>query len=277
MFTINLKGRLIEIDKPLVMGILNLTPDSFYKGFLHENQNQILALVEKMLKDGADIIDVGGQSTRPGSSRLSAEEELERVIPSIQAIMKHLPQTVLSIDTYHSKVARIAVELGVCLVNDISAGEWDESMISTVAALKVPYCCMHMKGRPETMQDSPSYKNVVTEVFDFLASKINACKDAGIVDVIIDPGFGFGKTLEQNYSLLKHLPEFKSLECPIMVGVSRKSMLYKTLQISAAQALNASTAAHAMALLQGANILRVHDVQEARETVNLFQALNDAP
>ena len=272
--TINCKGRLLDLSTPLVMGILNLTPDSFHDGGKYRDIDEILRHTEQMLTEGADIIDIGGMSSKPGSKIISIEEELARVIEPIKAIHKHFPNAILSIDTIHAQVAEASVENGVNLVNDISAGMMDEGMIATVARLGTPYIIMHMQGTPETMQDAPSYSNVVTEVMDHLAERVRACRIAGIKDIIIDPGFGFGKTNEHNFQLLKGLSLFRILDCPILAGLSRKSMITKTLGIKNADALNGTTVLNTIALLNGANILRVHDVKEAKEAVKLLQFLN---
>jgi dihydropteroate synthase len=272
MYTLNCKGKLLVIDKPIIMGILNITPDSFYEGHIEKSAASITDMVEKMLTEGADIIDIGGQSTRPGSKRISATEETERVMPVIETIIKKFPQAIVSIDTYHSQVATAAVNAGASLVNDISAGTLDDKMIATVAALQVPYIAMHIKGTPETMQHNPQYADVLKEVLDFFIHKIEECKKAGINDVIIDPGFGFGKTIEHNFSLLKNLTVFKMLDKPILAGLSRKGMIYKTLDIPAAEALNGTTCLNTIALLNGAHILRVHDVKAAKQIVTLLNA-----
>jgi dihydropteroate synthase len=270
MYTLNCKGKLLIIDKPLVMGIINVTPDSFYDGGRHNNLDSIIAVAEKMVTDGADILDIGGQSTRPKSERISADDELQRVLPLINAIHHHFPQIIISIDTYHSKVAKEAVDAGASIVNDISAGEMDKNMISTVATLKVPYVCMHMQGDPDTMQKNPVYDDVVKDVLDFFISKTNECKKAGIVDVIIDPGFGFGKTIQHNFQLLKGLTTFSMLQKPILAGLSRKYSIYKTLGITVEESLNGTTVMNTMALINGASILRVHDVKEAKQATILF-------
>ena len=277
MFTINCKGKIMRLDDPLVMGIINVTPDSFYKGHLNSGIDEITALAEKMIKDGVDIIDIGGQSTRPGSSPITAAEELQRVLPVIEAIHKNDPGIIISIDTYYSAVAKAAVGAGVSMVNDISGGNIDRDMLSTVAALNIPYVCMHMKGIPGTMQQEPRYDNVVTEVLDFFISKLEQCRVAGITDIIIDPGFGFGKTIENNFSLLKNLSLFSITGKPVLAGLSRKSSIYKTIGSTAAEALNGTTVLNTMALLNGASILRVHDVKEAKEAVTLFNAYKKAP
>lgn len=271
MFTLNCKGKLISLQTPLVMGIINATPDSFYEGHLHGGKEGILDIAAAMLTAGAGILDIGGQSTRPGSSRIDSEEEMQRVLPVITAIHQRFPEALISIDTYYSKVAAAAVAAGACMVNDISAGNMDEAMIPVVASLQVPYICMHMKGSPETMQQRPHYDDVVKEVLDFFIYKIDECKRAGIKDIIIDPGFGFGKTIPHNFQLLSNLVVFKILERPILAGISRKGTIYKTLNIDVTEALNGTTVLNTLALQNGANILRVHDVKEAKEVVLLMQ------
>jgi dihydropteroate synthase len=274
MFTLNCKGKLLTIEQPLVMGIINATPDSFYKGDLPAGLEEIVVQVGKMTSEGASIIDIGGQSTRPGSERISASEEIQRVIPVIDSILTTYPQTIISIDTYHSEVALAAIKAGASIVNDISAGSLDPEMIHCVSSLKVPYICMHMKGSPEHMQKNPTYDDLIKEVLDFFIDKIEQCKKAGIKDIIIDPGFGFGKTIQQNFILLKQLSVFKILDKPILAGLSRKSMVYKTLNVDVTTALNGSTVLHTIALQQGASILRVHDVKEAMQAVTLFTAFD---
>ncbi len=269
MFTLNCKGRLLTIDKPLVMGIINITPDSFYKGSRFEGTDAVLQQAEQMLRDGATILDIGGQSTRPGSERVSDSEELKRVIEPIRVIHEHFPQAYISIDTYHASVAKEAVAAGACIVNDINAGSMYEAMIETVAAMQVPYVLMHMKGTPQTMQQQANYDDVTKEVLDFFISKKSELGKAGIADIIIDPGFGFGKTIGQNFELLRNLPVFKTLNCPVLLGISRKSSIYKTLGISAEEALNGTTVLNTIGLLNGAMILRVHDVKEAIEAIKL--------
>jgi dihydropteroate synthase len=261
------------MDRPLVMGILNITPDSFYDGGKYLNEDVLLKHVQRMKDEGVDIIDIGGQSTRPGSERISAEGELARVLPVIKKIHSHFPELILSIDTYYSLVAKASVDAGVSIVNDVSAGKMDASMISTVANMgNVPYVCMHMQGSPETMQQNPQYGNVVSDIIDFFKERIYYCHDAGINDIILDPGFGFGKTIEHNFQLLHELAALQICGKPIMVGLSRKGMIWKTLGVKPEQALNGTTACHMAALMDGANILRVHDVKEARETITLFEA-----
>ena len=276
MNSINCKGKLLSLDEPVVMGIINATPDSFYEGHLKLNSEGILALAGKMIQDGAAILDIGGLSTRPGSTPVSVQEETDRVLPVIEAIRKVYPEIILSIDTYNSQVARAAVNAGASIINDISGGNLDKDMLNTVAGLQVPYICMHMQGTPATMQQAPVYSNVVKEVLDFFIAKIDACNKAGIKDVIIDPGFGFGKTIEHNFQLLKELAVLSITNKPILAGLSRKSTIYKTLGITAADALNGTTVLNTMALLNGASILRVHDVKEASEAIKLFNRYKKA-
>jgi dihydropteroate synthase len=272
MFTLNCKGRLLVVDKPLVMAIINTTPDSFYEGSRFMVMDEILRQAEKMLKDGAAILDIGGQSTRPGSKQLSAAEETERVVNVIETLSLHFPDAIISIDTYYSGVAVKAVNAGASMVNDVSGGEMDEAMLQTVASLNVPYVCMHTKGTPETMQQLAVYEDVTREVLDHFIAKIAQCRKAGIKDVIIDPGFGFAKTIKHNFELLRNLSAFRMLDCPVLAGLSRKSTIYKTLGTDAAGALNGTTVLNTIALLNGANILRVHDVKEAVETIQLVEA-----
>jgi dihydropteroate synthase len=258
------------------MGILNLTEDSFYAGSRHQTLESIKEKASQMVAEGAEILDLGAQSTRPGSIRFTAEEELKKLIPAIELLTKNFPGTIISVDTYHSKVAEESVKEGASIINDISAGEMDNEMIETVATLNVPYVCMHMKGVPETMQYQTKYEDVTKEILDFFIAKIEECKKGGIKDIIIDPGFGFGKNISQNLRLLKELSTFKMLEKPIMAGVSRKSTIYKTLKISAEDSLNGTTVLNTVALLNGASILRVHDVKEAKEAVTLTEAYGHA-
>jgi len=270
MFTLNCRGRLLVIEKPIVMGILNITPDSFYTGSRFENPDAILSQAEKMLNDGASILDIGGQSTRPGSEKISAEEELKRIMPAIEAIVPRFPEAFLSIDTYYSKVAKEAVGSGVSLVNDISAGSIDPEMINTVAALKTPYILMHMRGTPQTMLNESNYDDVTREVLDFFIAKKDSLNKNGITDVIIDPGFGFAKNITHNFQLLRDLKVFSMLDAPVLLGISRKSMIWKTLNIPIEEALNGTTVLNTIGLMNGASILRVHDVKEAVEAVKLF-------
>ena len=271
MFTLNCKGRLLVVDKPLIMGIINLTPDSFYEGSRFQNVDIALKQAEKMLSEGADILDLGAQSTRPGSERITADEELKRLIPSLEAITKNFPDSIISVDTYYSRVVTESVPAGASIINDISGGNMDKGMIETVALLNVPYILMHMKGEPGTMQKNPEYDDVTREVLDYFIFKTAELKKAGIRDIIIDPGFGFGKTIDHNFELLRNLFLFKMTELPILAGLSRKSTVYKTLGISADESMNGTTVMNTIALLNGADILRVHDVKEAKETIKLVE------
>jgi dihydropteroate synthase len=269
MFTLNCKGSLLVIDKPLVMAIINTTPDSLYSR--HERIDEVLQQAEQMLDNGAAILDIGGQSTRPGSKKINTDEESRRVISPIEAVHKNFPGAIISVDTYYSKVAAEAIAAGASIVNDISAGSMDDEMVSTVASLQVPYVCMHMQGTPQNMQGNPQYENVTKEILDFFIHKVNALHKAGITDIIIDPGFGFGKNIIHNFELLKNLSLFKMTDCPILLGVSRKSTIYKRLGITVDEALNGTTVLNTIGLMNGANILRVHDVKEAIQTIKLFE------
>jgi len=270
MFTLNCKGKLLLLDKPIVMGIINTTPDSFYSASRSGSIDEILFRAEKMINDGAAILDIGGQSTRPKSNQIPAEEEMVRVLPAIKAIHQQFPDQVISVDTFYSKVAKEAIQVGASIVNDVSAGTMDNELLPMVAELKVPYVLMHMHGKPQTMQQKPGYKNVTLEVFDFLNFKIAELVHMGIHDIIVDVGFGFGKTATHNFQLLRELTYFKQLGKPVMVGLSRKATIYKTLNIAPEEALNGTTVLHTIALLNGAGILRVHDVKEAVQAVKLF-------
>ena len=276
MYTLNCKGRLFVIDQPIVMGILNVTPDSFYSGSRLQTEEAILQKATQMIEEGVAILDIGGQSTRPNSSRISAKEELQRVVPAIEIIKQKFPAVFISIDTYSADVAKEAIYAGADLVNDISAGAMDAFMIETVAALGVPYIAMHIQGMPETMQDNPSYKNIVSELVAYFIKKIEQLKQAGIKDIIIDAGFGFGKTIDHNFQLLKQLEVFGIFQLPLLVGLSRKSTIYKTLGITLEEALNGSTVLNTIALTKGASILRVHDVKESKEAITLFTAMQQA-
>ncbi|HSF44828.1 MAG TPA: dihydropteroate synthase, partial [Chitinophagaceae bacterium] len=255
--TLNCGGRILTVDKPLVMGILNVTPDSFYRGSIASGIEEYVARASQMLADGATIVDVGGQSTRPGSERVEADEEIRRVVPVIRAISKAHPQAIISIDTYHSQVASAAAQAGASMVNDISGGELDPLMIPTVASLGLPYIIMHMKGEPSNMQEQAVYTDLTREVIDYFISKVDTCRKAGIKDIIIDPGFGFAKNADHNFLLLKQLDMFRILGLPLLAGLSRKSTIYKTLGTTAEHALNGTTVLNTIALLNGASILRV--------------------
>jgi dihydropteroate synthase len=258
------------------MGILNVTPDSFYEGSRVSESDLLLRRAETMLKDGAAILDVGGQSTRPGSNRLSEDEERSRTIPAIEKIHLHFPEQIISVDTFYASVASDAIEAGASIVNDISAGTLDPNLLPTVAKAGVPYVLMHMQGNPQNMQLHPRYKAVTLEVFDFLNFRLKELHNAGINDVIVDPGFGFGKKQEHNFALLKELSFFTRLGVPLLAGLSRKGMVYKTLQTTAEKALNGTTSLHTIALMNGANILRVHDVKEAKEAIQLYLTYRNA-
>ncbi|WP_339611725.1 dihydropteroate synthase [uncultured Planktosalinus sp.] len=271
--TINCKGTLIDLSTPKVMGILNITPDSFYDGGVLQNEKQILVQAEKMLNEGAAFLDIGGYSSRPGATDISGSEEINRVIPAIELVLKNFPQAQISIDTFRSEVAKKAVESGAAIINDISAGMLDEAMLPTVAELQVPYVMMHMRGTPQNMQTLTDYENVTLNVLRYFSERMAAARALGINDIIADPGFGFAKTIPQNFEMLSHLELFKNLNVPLLIGVSRKGMIHKTLNISPQEALNGTTALNSIALLKGANILRVHDVKEAVEVVHLFEAL----
>jgi dihydropteroate synthase len=268
------KGKLLDLSQPVVMGILNATPDSFYNKGRESGTDDLLRMAEKMLSDGAAILDIGGASTKPGQPLLRAEEELPRVLPVVTAIHERFPEAWLSIDTYNARTARECVEAGISIVNDISAGRFDEEMLPTVAALKVPFIAMHIQGTPQTMQIDPQYNDVVAEVRTHLQHICMQCEEQGIHDIIIDPGFGFGKTVEHNFSLLRSLNTFKILGRPILAGLSRKSMVCKPLKVNPEKALNGTTALNMLALLQGANILRVHDVKEAKQVIVMAQLFN---
>lgn len=271
--TINCNGQLIDLTTPKVMGIVNVTPNSFYDGGKLSDEKSVLLQVEKMLTDGATFIDVGGYSSKPNAEFVSEEEELQRVIPIIKTIVKEFPETILSIDTFRSQVAKQSVENGVAIVNDISAGSLDENMMRTVAQLRVPYIMMHMKGTPKTMQSLTQYDDLLKEILFYFSEKITIARSFGISDVIVDPGFGFAKTLEQNFELLNKLELLQMLELPLLIGISRKSMIYKTLNTDAEHALNGTTSLNTISLMKGAKILRVHDVKEAVECVQLYQKL----
>lgn len=270
MYSLNCAGKLLTIDQPIVMGIINVTPDSFYQQSISNDIHNILGLAEKMINEGAAILDIGGQSTRPGAKMISEQEELQRVIPALEAINAQFPEAILSIDTFYASVVKEAVSKGASIVNDISGGRLDENMLSTVALLHVPYVCMHMLGTPATMQQNCIYEDMVKDILDFFIERIDACNKAGIIDVIVDPGFGFGKTIEQNFTLLKNLSVFKILDKPVLIGLSRKSTIYKTLGVTADEALNGTTVLNTIGLMNGAHILRVHDVKEAMEAIELI-------
>ena len=272
--TINCNGNLISLDQPKIMGILNITPDSFYDGGKYKDESSILNQVEKMLNDGATFIDVGAYSTRPGALEVDEAIELKRILPIVSLILQRFPKAILSIDTFRSKVAKECIGNGAAIINDISAGLQDDKMLPTVAKLNVPYIMMHMRGTPQNMQQHTDYDDILKEVLSFFSERLVAAKSLGIKDIIVDPGFGFAKNLEQNYELLKQMEIMNFVEHPILAVISRKSMIYKTLKTTADQALNGTTALHMVCLQKGANILRVHDVKEALECVKLYEQLN---
>lgn len=273
MYTLNCKGTLLSLETPIIMGIINVNNQSFFEGSRKTTKSQVLQTAAQMLEEGAAILDLGGQSTHPRSPEFSSEEEGERVIPVIEALIREFPEAILSVDTYYSEVARRAVEAGAKMVNDISAGMLDPKMLETVGRLNVPYVAMHMRGSPSSMQQSTQYVDLVGEVIAYFAQRVDKCHQAGIKDVIIDPGFGFAKTQAQNYQLLARLQELTLLGRPVMVGVSRKSMIYRALGVTAAEALNGSTVLQAFSLQNSADILRVHDVKEAMQTIQLLSLL----
>ncbi|MBA4276455.1 dihydropteroate synthase [Flavobacterium sp.] len=272
--TINCKGQLIDLTTPKVMGILNVTPNSFFDGGKYKNDSEILSRVEKMLNDGATFIDIGAYSSKPSAEFVSEVEELQRIVPIIQLILEHFPETLISIDTFRSEVAKACIENGADIINDISAGILDDKMLETIAKYNVPYIMMHMRGTPQTMQTMTNYDNIVKEILFYFSERIALARSLGINDLIVDPGFGFAKTLEQNYEVLQKMELFEMLELPLLAGVSRKSMIYKTLNSSADEALNGTTVLNTIALTKGAKILRVHDVKEAMECVTLFNKIN---
>ncbi len=271
---INTGGKLLDLEIPKVMGILNITPDSFYKGSRYSTNEEILRAATQMLEDGADILDIGGYSSRPGAKDITVEEESNRVLKAVKLISRELPGTIISVDTFRSDIAREAViECGAHMINDISGGDADNNMFLIVEKLNVPYIMMHMKGNPRTMQNNPVYEDIVADILKWFGERIFKLKSAGVKDIIIDPGFGFGKTIDHNFELLRKLGDFSIAGLPVLVGISRKSMIWKTLDISADEALNGTTALNAIALFKGADILRVHDVKEAVQTIQLISKL----
>lgn len=271
---INTGGRLLDLDIPRVMGILNITPDSFYKGSRYITDKEILKAAAGMLEEGADILDIGGYSSRPGAKDISPEEESNRVLKAIKLITGEFPEAIISIDTFRADIAREAVvECGAHMINDISGGDADNNMFLTVEKLKVPYILMHMRGDPRTMVNNTAYEDIVTDILKWFGERIFKLKSAGLKDIIIDPGFGFGKTIEQNFELLRKLGDFSITGLPLLAGISRKSMIWKTLNINADEALNGTTALNAIALFNGADILRVHDVKEAVQAVRLIDKI----
>ncbi|MEZ4856719.1 MAG: dihydropteroate synthase [Gelidibacter sp.] len=272
--TINCKGQLIDLSTPKVMGILNITPDSFYDGGRYKNDSAILKQVDNMLAEGATFIDVGAYSSRPKAIEIDETEELQRILPIIELLIKNFPEILISVDTFRSGIAKTCIEAGACMINDISAGKLDDNMLQTVANLQVPYVMMHMKGTPKTMQQLTDYDHLVKDILFYFSERIAAARAFGIIDIIIDPGFGFAKSVAQNYELLSQLTVFKMLGLPLLVGLSRKSMIYKTLEISAHNALNGTTVLNTIALQKDAKIVRVHDVKEAMECIKLVTQLN---
>jgi dihydropteroate synthase len=268
--TINCKGQLIDLSTPKVMGILNVTPNSFFDGGKYKNESEIRSQVEKMVNDGATFIDIGAYSSKPNADFVSEAEELQRIVPIVNLILEHFPETLISIDTFRSEVAKVCIENGAALINDISAGNLDDKMLETIAKYNVPYIMMHMRGTPQTMQSMTDYENIVKEMLFYFSEKVAKARSLGINDLILDPGFGFAKTIEQNYEVLQKLDLFSIMELPILVGFSRKSMIYKPLNSNAENALNGTTVLNSIALTKGAKILRVHDVKEATECVALY-------
>jgi len=268
-YSLNINGTLISLDKPKVMGIINATPDSFYKGSRSQNIDEALKKADLMLNEGADFLDIGGYSSRPGADDISINDEIKRTQLIIEAIKKEFPDSIISIDTFRSQVAKVGIESGADIINDISGGELDKEMFDLVGELKVPYIMMHMKGTPQNMVDMNTYENMVHEIIDYFNRKVKQLLERGVKDIIIDPGFGFAKNIKQNYELLNKLNQLSILERPVLVGLSRKSMIYKSLGVSSTEALNGTSVLNTLALERGANILRVHDVKEAVEVVKL--------
>ncbi|TPE45355.1 dihydropteroate synthase [Pontibacter mangrovi] len=269
--TLNCRGKLLSLEVPQVMGILNLTPDSFYPGSRLSSTEEAVRKAAQMLTDGADILDIGGYSTRPGAAEVSAQEEQDRILPAIEAIAAHFPEAILSVDTFRASVAEASIAAGAHMINDVGGGLLDEAMFETVARLQVPYILMHMRGTPQTMASLTKYDNLVVDVLDELQGQLARLQQLGVKDVILDPGFGFAKTVEQNFELLRHLEDFRILGLPLLAGMSRKSMVYKLLGIHQADALTGTIAVNTVALMKGASILRVHDVKEAKQTVILLE------
>ena len=272
--TINCKGILVDLSTPKVMGILNVTPNSFYDGGKYKNDSEILSQVEKMLTDGASFIDIGAYSSKPNAEFVSVQEEILRIVPVVDLILKHFPETMLSIDTFRSEVAKATIESGAAIINDIAAGMLDDKMLEVIGKYNVPYIMMHMRGNPQTMQTMTTYEDIVKEMLFYFSERVSEARTFGINDLILDPGFGFAKTIEQNYEVFQKMELFKMLELPLLVGISRKSMIYKTLDITIEDALNGTTVLNTLALTKGANIIRVHDVKEAVECVTLFNKIN---
>ena len=273
--TINIKGELIPFNRPLVMGILNVTPDSFYAGSRKQNEAEIAKQIESILNEGGDMVDIGGYSSRPDAADVSEAEELERLKLALELIKRDYPDITVSVDTFRSSIARTVVEeYGAAIINDISGGQLDKNMFPTIAALKVPYILMHMRGTPKTMQQQTDYNHLTADIITYFSEKVDELFQLGVNDIILDPGFGLSKTLEQNYELMNHLADFRLFGLPILVGISRKSMIYKLLGNTPAESLNGTTVLNTFALLNGANILRVHDVKEAVEAVRIVNQIN---
>ena len=273
---INIKGNLLDLNKPKIMGILNVTPDSFFDGGLYNTEKKVDTQVMKMIEDGMDILDVGGYSSRPGASEISIDEEMDRVIPVVKFIRRTYPELIISIDTFRSEVARNCLDLGIDIINDISAGCIDENILDVVAEYNCPYIMMHMKGTPRTMQNNPEYENLIKELLIYFAKRIYLAREKGIIDIIVDPGFGFGKTLDHNYTIMKKIENFKLLDLPILVGISRKSFITKQLDIDKKDSLNGTTALNMYFLEKNINILRVHDVKEAKECIMLHEKIKSS-
>ena len=273
---INIKGNLLDLNKPKIMGILNVTPDSFFDGGLYNTEKKVDIQVTKMIEDGMDILDVGGYSSRPGAKEISIDEEIDRVIPVVKFIRKTYPELILSVDTFRSEVARDCLDLGIDIINDISAGCIDKNILDVVAEYNCPYIMMHMKGTPRTMQINPEYENLIKELLIYFAKRIYLAREKGIIDIIVDPGFGFGKTLDHNYTIMKKIENFKLLDLPILVGISRKSFITKQLDIDKKDSLNGTTALNMYFLEKNINILRVHDVKEAKECVMLHEKIKSS-
>ena len=273
---INIRGELFDLTTPKVMGILNLTPDSFYDGGKFNDINIVENHISKMIKDGMDILDIGGYSSRPGAKEVSLQEELSRVLPSLKHIRKKFPDLIISIDTFRSEIANACLNEGADIINDISAGKMDNKMLETISKYNCPYILMHMKGNPKTMQQSPSYNDIVIEIIQFLAERIKVAHEFGITDLIADPGFGFGKTTEHNFEILNNLEKFLILDIPTLTGFSRKSMIYNTLKTNSENALNGTSCLNTIALTKGAKILRVHDVKEAKECIMLYEKIKSS-
>ena len=273
---INIRGNLYDLSSPKIMGILNVTPDSFYDGGKYKSLKEILNHVEKMIEDGMDILDVGGYSSRPGAKEISINEEIDRVVPVVKFIRKTYPELILSVDTFRSEVARNCLDLGIDIINDISAGCIDKNILDVVAEYNCPYIMMHMKGTPQTMQVNPEYENLIKELLIYFAKRIYLAREKGIIDIIVDPGFGFGKTLDHNYTIMKKIENFKLLDLPILVGISRKSFITKQLDIDKKDSLNATTALNMYFLEKNINILRVHDVKEAKECIMLHEKIKSS-